>query len=265
MRNRLADERDFITALARGLDVLEAFTAAAPAMTLSEVAAATSLSPATARRCLITLERLGYVRQSGRQFELTAKVLSIGASYFDSMNLAGVAQQVLQSLADALHHACSVTVLENNEVVYIAHAMSDGPSLARHHVGARIPAHATSTGHVLLAGLPTRQLQAFLAQAPFARYTANTPVTADELVALLDAVRDDGHAIVVGTVEYGAAAAAVPIHSPDGSVVAALNCSATAIREGDEQALRQRVPMLHAAARQVEQALTRFPSIERSA
>jgi IclR family transcriptional regulator, pca regulon regulatory protein len=251
---------EFIQALARGLEVIEAFSADAPSMTLSEVASRTSLSAATARRCLLTLERLGYVRQTGRQFRLSSRVLSLGSSYFASLNLAGIAQPIVQDLADRLQHACSVTVLEGNEVVYVTHAMSSGPSFRRHYVGARLPAHATSTGHVLLASLPETDRQAFLSLAPFARYTTNTPTTKRALQQILAGVLQQGYAVVRDTVEYGAAAVAVPIRAPRGTVIAALNSSASAVSERDHDMLLDRLDLLRHAAGAIEQALVRYPA-----
>lgn len=258
--------REFVAALARGLDVLEAFAAEAPTMTLSEVAAKTGMSPATARRSLMTLQHLAYVQQVGRQFRLTAKVLSLGASYFESMSLAGLAQPVLHDLAGRIEHACSLTVLDGNDVVYLAHVTSSaGPSFRRHFVGARLPAHATSTGHVLLAALPHDERRAFLRQAPFTAYTSNTPTTAAALGTILDQVLAQGYAAVRDTVEYGAAAVAVPVRDGSGTVVAALNSSASAVRERDVETILDRLDLMRAAATRLEQAVRRFPGAERSA
>jgi IclR family pca regulon transcriptional regulator len=257
---------DFVAALARGLEVLEAFTADAPSMTLSQVAARTGSSPATARRSLITLEHLGYVQRSGRQFRLTPKVLSLGGAYFDSMSLAGLAQPILHQLEARIEHSCSLTVLDGNDVVYLAHVMSpSGPSFRRHHVGARLPAHATSTGHVLLAALDPDARATYLAQAPFTAYTANTPTTVAELTALLDRVAEQGYAAVRDTIEYGAAAVAVPVRDGSGDVVAALNASASATRERDVDTVLAQVDVLRHHAAQLERALARFPGAERSA
>jgi IclR family pca regulon transcriptional regulator len=257
---------ELVTALARGLEVLEAFTADAPSMTLSQVAARTGTSPATARRSLITLEHLGYVQRVGRQFRLTPKVLSLGGAYFDSMSLAGLAQPILHALAARIGHSCSLTVLDGNDVVYLVHVMSaSGPSFRRHHVGARLPAHATSTGHVLLAALAPDARAAYIAQAPFTAYTANTPTTATELTAVLDRVEEHGYAAVRDTIEYGAAAVAVPVRDGSGDVVAALNASASAARDRDVETVLEQIDVLRHHATLLERALARFPGAERSA
>jgi DNA-binding IclR family transcriptional regulator len=143
--------RDFVTALARGLEVIQAFGADAPEMTLSEIARRTSMSAATVRRSLITLAQLGYVRRHERRFLLGPKVLTLGASYLESMNLKELAQHHLVELVERFHDAASLTVLDNFEVVYIAHVPSDQRVRHGRSVGSRLPAHATSTGIVLLA------------------------------------------------------------------------------------------------------------------
>jgi IclR family pca regulon transcriptional regulator len=261
-----APPTEFVAALARGLDVLEAFAADAPTMTLSEVAAKTAMSPATARRSLMTLAHLGYVQQVGRHFRLTTKVLSLGGTYFGAMSVAGLARPILHDLAASIDHPCSLTVLEGNDVVYLAHVMSSGgPSFRRHFVGARLPAHATSTGHVLLAALDPARRRAYLRQAPFIAYTSKTPTTAAELIAVLDRTNEQGYAVVRDTVEYGAAAVAVPVRDSAGVVVAAINSSASAVRERDVDAVLERLDVMRAAASTLERAIVRFPGSERSA
>ena len=157
-------------------------------------------------------------------------------------------------------------MLDGNDVVYLAHVMSSaGPSFRRHFVGARLPAHATSTGHVLLAALPHDRRRAFLEQAPFTGYTSSTPTTAAALGAILDRVVIDGYAMVRDTVEYGAAAVAVPVRDGSGTVVAALNSSASAVRDHDVEVVLDRLDLIRGAAAALEQALIRFPGVERSA
>jgi len=144
------DQPDFVTALARGLDVIRSFSAEHPEMTLTEVAGCTGLSPATVRRSLLTLQTLGYVRQNGRKFVLTARVLQLGAAFVESMNLKEVAQVHLQELVDEFHDASSLTTLDGNDVVYVVHVPTTRPVRLRQYVGARMPAHAASTGYVML-------------------------------------------------------------------------------------------------------------------
>lgn len=258
------DDRDFVAGLARGLRVIECFGADAPELTLSEVAQRTSLPPATARRALLTLQTLGYVRANRRRFVLTSRVLALGAAYLASMNLRDVVQPVLQTLSETLRDAASMTVLEGNDVVYIVHAAMKRDRRYRQSVGSRLPAHATSTGHAMLAHLPAPAQAAFLAQAPFPRFTPRTPGTAEELRAILERVRAQGHASVCDVIEYGVVAVAVPVRDLHGRTIAAINCSADTTRVDEATMLATRLPHLRSAAAEIEEALARFPALAHS-
>lgn len=255
---------DFVTALARGLDVIRAFSSQHPEMTLSEIAAHTGLSPATVRRSLLTLAALGYVRQNGRRFVLTSRVLQLGAAFVESMNLKEVAQVHLQELADGFHDAASLTILDGNDVVYVVHVPTQRPMQLRQYVGARMPAHAASTGYVLLAHLEPRRLGEYLAQAPFAAFTPRTPTTADELRRIIDEVRRDGHAVAHDAIAFGTIALAVPIIDAEGKVIAAINCSADSTRVDRGTLITTRLPALRRAAEQINRALVQYPALTRS-
>jgi IclR family pca regulon transcriptional regulator len=258
-------ERDFVGGLARGLRVIECFGADAPELTLSEVAARTGLTPATARRALLTLEALGYVRQHRRRFVLRSRVLALGAAFLGAMNLKDLVQPHLQALNARFGDASSLTVLEGNDVVYLAHAaMEKRERRLRQSVGSRLPAHAASTGHVLLAHLPPGLLAAYLAQAPFPAYTARTPVAAEELAALLTAARAQDYAGVCDVIEYGVVAVAVPIRDAGGRVFAAINCSADSTRVRLPEMIETRLPALRGAAAEISAALERFPALAHS-
>ena len=257
--------RDFVTALARGLEVIQAFGADAPEMTLSEIARRTALSAATVRRSLITLEQLGYVRRHERRFLLGPKVLTLGASYLESMNLKELAQHHLVELVERFHDAASLTVLDNFEVVYIAHVPSDQRVRHGRSVGSRLPAHATSTGIVLLAHASDEHRRQLLRTAPFPSYTDRTPVLARDLRARLARAMSDDFAVACDTIEYGAIALAVPVRDGQGRVVAALNCASTT-RIGDEKKIvTTRLAPLREAARKIGAMLLRYPALARSA
>jgi len=252
---------DFVTSLARGIDVLLAFTSTTPEMTLSEVAAKTGLSAATVRRSLLTLSALGYVKKNGRRFVLTARVLQLGAAFVESMNLNEVAQIYLQEIVDTFHDASSLTILDGNDVVYVVHIPSNRPARLRQHVGARMPAHAASTGYVLLGYMPDGALQTYLDQAPFPAYTAKTPVTREEVEALCLAARQNGYGIAEDAIGLGTIAIAVPIVDQDGRVVAAINCSADSTKIKREQLIETRLPPLQRAAKQISEQLIRYPAL----
>lgn len=252
---------DFVTSLARGIDVLLAFTSSTPEMTLSEVAAKTGLTAATVRRSLLTFVSLGYVKQNGRRFVLTARVLQLGAAFVESMNLNEVAQIYLQEIVDVFHDASSLTVLDGNDVVYVVHIPSNRPARLRQYVGARMPAHGASTGYVLLGSQPDAELEAYLRQAPFPAFTAKTPVSREDLLAHCLAARENGYAIAEDAIGLGTIAIAVPIRDQHGRVVAAINCSADSTKISREKLIETRLGPLQRAARRISEQLIRYPAL----
>lgn len=260
----LQPNRDFVTALARGLQVIHAFGAETPEMTLSEVAQRTGLSAATVRRSLITLEQLGYLRRRDRRFVLGPKVLTLGASYLEAMNLKDVAQHHLFELVERLHDAASLTVLDGFEVVYIAHVPSDQRVRHGRSVGSRLPAHATSTGIVLMANAPAEQVEQLLNAAPLPAYTSRTPVTAEALRARFARALQDDYAVGCETIEYGAIALAVPVRDGQGRVVAALNCATTTSSVDEQSIVETRLAPLRDAARKIGGMLDRYPALAHS-
>jgi IclR family pca regulon transcriptional regulator len=259
-------ERDpeFVEALARGLEIIQAFTADTPEMTLSEVAAKTGISPATARRSLLTLQKLGYVGTTGRRFILRARVLSLGSAFLNSMNLKLVADSFLQSVADKFHDSVSMTLLDDDDVLYVAHVPSNRENRYRARIGYRLPAYATSTGHVLLAHLDRPAQDAFLKRAPFPAYTARTTTSADELREIFESVHRNGYAAIEDQLEYGIVGVAVPIRDHNNRVIAAINCAAEATRVDLETLVKSRVPVLLDAAAMITSALARHPALAHS-
>jgi IclR family pca regulon transcriptional regulator len=166
--------KEFVTALARGLDVLQAFSREEPELTLTEVARKTGLNAAAARRSLRTLHTLGYIAINGRRFLLTPRVLKLSTPFFSSMNLQEVAQQYLQDIVAKTGDSSSVTILDGNEVVYIATSSVKRPSRVSTTLGTRFPAHVTALGRVLLAHLDPPILEQRLAEMAFRQYTENS-------------------------------------------------------------------------------------------
>ena len=149
--------------LERGLAVIRAFGADTPSLTLSEVARATGLTRAAARRFLLTLTDLGYVRSDGRRFELTARVLELGYAFLSSISLPEVAEPHLERLVAEVHESSSVSVLDGDDIVYVARVPTARIMRVSINVGTRFPAYATSMGRVMLAGMEPDELDAFLA------------------------------------------------------------------------------------------------------
>jgi IclR family pca regulon transcriptional regulator len=255
---------DFVTALARGLSVIEAFSAESPELTLSEVAARARIAPATARRALITLEQLGYVGQVGKRFVLRPKVLSLGSAFLNSMNIRELAQPSLQALADQFKDSASLAVLDGNHVVYIAHVPNSRHIRYNGSVGYRSPAFGTSLGLVLWANLEPGRLDTILAGAPFPAYTSKTLTTQEQLRHALSEVRAQGYATAEEQLEYNIVALAVPVRDSNGNVIAAINCSSELTRNDLPTLVASRLQSLRDTASQIERGLQRFPALAHS-
>lgn len=252
---------DFVEALAKGLAVLESFDAAHPDMTLSEIARRVGLSPAAARRSLITLTTLGYVGQNGKRFHLRPKVMSLGSGFYFAARIDEFLLPELRQFVDSHGDASSVATLEGTEVVYIAHHSTQRARRASAVVGARYPAHATSLGRVLLAGLPDAELDARLAQMQPVALTSRTVTDKTEIRRLILKARDEGYATTVDQLDYGITALAVPIRAVDGRVVAALNSSGYTGMITPEDLVAARLPDLRAAAARLSAATARIPAL----
>lgn len=252
---------DFVESLARGLDVIQAFTADTPEMTLAEVAEHTGLNPASARRALLTLCQLGYAGMNGKRYVLRSKVLSLGAAYLNSMNLREIADGYLQSVADQFNDATSLAVKQGDEVLYVSHISSARNIRFKARVGFLLPAYATSLGRVLLAYESEESQSNYLNNGRFRTYTSQTTVNPDDLRTILKKVREQGYAMVRDQLEYGVIAVAVPVRDVAGRVVAAINCSSLTSRVEPEEMLKTRVPALQLAAEQISDALERHPAL----
>ncbi|QBI53382.1 IclR family transcriptional regulator [Streptomonospora litoralis] len=242
----------YVQSLERGLAVIRAFTAQSPTMTLSEVARVTGLTRAAARRFLLTLVDMGYVRTDGRLFSLTPRVLELGYAYLSSAGLPEVAQPHLERLAADLHESSSVSVLDGDDVVYVARVSTSRIMNVAINVGTRFPAYATSMGRVLLAGRPAEEVDAYLEKAELARLTAFTVTTPGRLKSEIERVHNQGWALVDQELEEGLRSVAAPVRDRDGRVVAAVNVSAHASRSSVEDIRRELLPPLLATAARIE-------------
>ena len=214
----------YVQSLARGLAVIRAFDTEHPKMTLTEVAARTELTRATARRFLHTLVELGYVRTDGKIFALTAKVLQLGYAYLSGLSLPQLAQPHLEELSLELGESTSAAVLEGTDIAYIARVSTRRIMTVGITVGTRFPAYATSMGRVLLAALPPAKLDEYLAAAEIRPLTPGAIGTRADLLAELDTVRAQGWCLLNQELELGLMSLAAPVH--DGpKVVAAVNVS----------------------------------------
>ena len=242
----------FVQSLERGLAVIRAFGADAPSLTLSEVARATGLTRAATRRFLLTLGDLGYVRTDGRRFELTARVLELGYAFLSSISLPEVAEPHLERLVADVHESSSVSVLDGDDIVYVARVPTSRIMRVSINVGTRFPAYATSMGRVMMAGLPPGELDDFLARVELRRLSSRTITSESALRAELDRVREQGWALVDQELEDGLRSVAAPIRDRDGAVVAAVNLSTHASRTSAQAIRRGLLPPLLATAARIE-------------
>ena len=225
-------ERDsgFVQSLQRGLAVIRAFDAENPALTLSDVAKATDLAPATARRFVLTLVDLGYMRAEGRWFRLSPRVLELGRPYLSSLTLPGIARPHLRAFVADVRESSSIAILDGGDIVYIAHEAAKRLMSVQVTVGTRDPAFATSLGRVLIAGQTDDWLAASLATLRLTPIMPSTIVDPAALLAELRRIRTQGYALVDQEFEEGLRAIAAPIHGEDGTVIAAVNVAVHASR-----------------------------------
>ena len=223
---------NFMTSLARGLIVIQAFTQQDPRMTISQLAVKTGLSRAAVRRCLYTLTKLGFAgAEDGSRYGLRPRMLTLSHSYTASSTLSTAAQPILERMSASLRESFSVATLDGDDIVYVARTTVDRVMVAVDlHIGSRLPAYCTSMGRVLLAFLPPEKLEQYLARVDLVPRTTRTIVSVDKLRLALRNVRRTGYALVDQELEVGLRSLAVPVYSPSGRVVATVNLSGHAPR-----------------------------------
>jgi IclR family pca regulon transcriptional regulator len=257
-------EREYVAALERGLQVIRAFDAEHPEMTLSEVASVTGLSPATARRCLLTLQRLGYVGANGRKFVLRPRVLTLGAAFLHSMNLETVVQPYLLGIVDRVGDGASLAVLDGSDILYLVHIATKRMIRLTVDVGTRFPAYATSLGRIQLSYLDEWALDRYLAETPLVALTEHTVTDPARLRAILAQARADGYAAIRDELDYGITSVAVPIVDARAGVIAAINCSAHSGRMCKDDLVATRLPLLREAAAAIARELEQLPALAHS-
>jgi IclR family pca regulon transcriptional regulator len=257
--------REAMGGLAKGIAVIRAFTRGHPAPTLSDIARSAGIPAATARRCLLTLEDLGYVTRHGRSFLLRPKVLELGAAYLDSMDVEHLTKNHLEELARRTGDSAAMSVLDGNDIVYIARASVRTLLRLEAHVGSRFPAHATSMGRVLLAGLSPERLQHYFDTARLEALTDRTVCDREALRTLIEECRRSGYAAVADELAYGVVALAVPVLDQSGRVVAALNSSSHSGKTTRARLVKDRLGMLRQLSRQISADLRAMPGLSLSA
>lgn len=222
---------DFIASFAKGLSVIEAFSATSPRMSITETAAKTGLDRATARRCLLTLSALGYADHDGKFFTLTPQILRLGMAALTALPLPQIVQPWLDQLSEQIGQSTSVAIMDGTEIIYIARASQRRVMSIGLLPGSRLPAHCTSLGRVLLAEYPTADARALLNSTDLSPRTRHSITQTDHLLTELARVKANQYAIVDQEVEIGLRSIAVPLRDIHGTTVAALNIGCAAFHE----------------------------------
>jgi IclR family pca regulon transcriptional regulator len=241
----------FMTSLARGLAVVRAFSDQRRSLTIAQISHKTGIPRAAVRRCLYTLKRLGYADSEANNFFLKPKILSLGYSYLSSTPLTVSAQPCLNGISRALNESCSLAVLDNEEVLYVARSATSRVMSIALNTGSRLPAYCTSLGRVLLANLPEEALQQYFDTVKLRAYTERTVVSVARLREILSEVRVSGYSVVEEELEVGLRSIAVPVRGASGTVHAALNIGAQATRVSTRQMEEEFLPALLRGAQEL--------------
>jgi IclR family transcriptional regulator, pca regulon regulatory protein len=239
---------EFVESLARGLDVLACFDADHPTMSLTQVATASDLARPTARRLLLTLQELGFVRSADGGYQLTPRVLSLGMAYVGALGLWEIARPHLESLVARTGESSSMAQLDGSDIVYVARVSVPKIIALRVEIGTRFPAVQTSQGKVLLAALSSDALAVTLAQPSRAGLPPYLGRSTEQLADELTAVRARGWALADQELAPGVRSVAVPVRDGSGTVRAAMNVTVHAAETSTERLLADHLPALLRAA-----------------
>lgn len=245
----------YVQSFARGLEVIRSFSASAPRQTLSEVAAASGLTRAGARRILLTLQTLGYVETDGKLFALTPRILDLGFAYLSSMPIWNRAEPVMDALVAQVQESCSAAVLDGTDIVYVMRVATHKIMSISLGVGSRLPAWCTSMGRLLLSELDEASLRARLAASTPEAFTRHTVTDVEALVAKVAQARRQRWCLVNQELEEGLISLAAPISNRSGRMVAALNISGQANRTSAKVMQDTMLPALRDAADRISRLL----------
>jgi IclR family pca regulon transcriptional regulator len=240
---------NFVLSLARGLEVIESFEGHTEGQTVADIARGTGLSRAAVRRLLITLEQLGYAEYTGRVYRLKTRVLKLGFSYLTSTSLPTIAQPILERITEAVHESSSLSILDGDEIVYLARSSAKRVMSVGLSVGSRLPAYCTSMGRVLLAALPEDELTAYLDRVNLQALTPKTVTDRGLLHEIICRVRSQDFALTDEELELGLRSVAVPVRTRQHRTLAAINVGVHAARVSAGEMIERLLPILRENAR----------------
>lgn len=245
----------FVRSLARGLAVIRCFGSNAEALTLTEISKRSDLCRAAARRILLTLQHLGYVRTDGRRFSLTPRILDLGYSYVSSLPFWEFAQPVMERVASKVQESCSIAVLDGNDTVYVMHLPTSRISTTNFRVGGRLPAYPQSMGRILLGGLSNEELDRYFASVELRSLTRRTVVDPVRLKKIIAEDKRKGWSWVDGELEEGMCGIAVPLMDAENKMIAAIHIVSNRARCSKSLAVKTFLPELKSAVKQIDSAL----------
>jgi IclR family pca regulon transcriptional regulator len=252
---KAAEDKDYVQSLERGLAVILAFSDKHPKLSLGQLAELTGLSRPTVRRLVLTLERLGYVREEGRSFALTPHVLALGYAFTSSLNLTELAQPHMEEVTEITGHTVSLAALDGEAAVFLLRVPSRRAMAHLLLTGTRLPAFASAIGRVLLAGLPDGDVESFLRNAKLMPLTARTETDPDRLREIIAQVRSQGWEMVDQELEEGVRSFSAPVLASGGRVVAALGMSVPAGSVSISEIQREYLPVVIKAAGEISNRL----------
>ncbi len=243
---------NFMTSLARGLIVIQAFTQQNPQMTISQLSVRTGLSRAAVRRCLYTLTKLGFAgAEDGSRYSLRPRMLTLSHTYTTSNTLSSAAQPILERMSAQLRESFSVATLDGDDIVYVARTTVNRVMAVDLHIGSRLPAYCTSMGRILLAYLPPEQLEHYLSRVVLTPHTPRTVTSIDKLRLILRNIQRNGYALCDQEYEIGLRSLAVPVFTSNGRCVATINLSGNAPRISALEMQTRFLPHLRNAANEL--------------
>lgn len=247
------DSPDFVASLAAGMSVLLTFDENHSSMTLSEVAERANIDRAKARRYLLTLHALGFVHKDKRQFSLTPKTLSIGASYLSGMHGHDIIQFYLERVTEQTGESCSFAVLDGEDVVYVARSAAKHRLLSINiSIGTRLPAAFTSMGRAILANLPDKPLKHFVDNIELIAHTPSSITDRNQLLDVLQQAAKQQYAIVDQELDTGLLSLALPVYKSNNELIGAINISTNASRISQETLIKEFLPALRDCAEQIQ-------------
>ncbi|WP_114973925.1 IclR family transcriptional regulator domain-containing protein [Rhodoferax ferrireducens] len=243
------DKRDWIAGLEKGLSIIEAFDDANPRMTASQAGERCGMTRTAARRYLLTLQHLGYVATDGKLFWLTPRVLRLGQSYLESARLPRIVQPFLQRVTAGTQEIAYVSVMDGDDIVYIARNGPNRTMNTGYVLGARVQAQVTASGMLLLALSDPAWVNQWLATQALKAYTSYTIASKERLRIELERIRAQGWALSEQQLELGMRGIAVPLIDRRGDLVGALNVTMPMGHESSEDAVARVLPVLQETAR----------------